>query len=247
MTLHSAQHDHDAPVISLLVGPRRRFFGWITQLTMGVFGVGLAVPLFGYGVGPLEPLANWVLPILFGLGLLLPFSDRNPERRSGSRPVAVLAGTIFLVTVFTLLGFSSRDLEALPNLDSSVARGRVLFAQNHCLVCHGLHEEGGKAGPDLSHVGNRRTDRAWHIRHLRDPDSVSPGSIMPKFPLSNREMDDLVSYLLSLKGAADPPTEETLETHDMEYAILPQIVVPFSSQAWAEAEECKEEICIMAC
>ena len=78
-------------------------------------------------------------------------------------------------------------------------------------------------GPDLSYVGNRRTDRDWHIRHLRDPASVSPGSIMPKFPLSEREMNDLASYLLSLKGAAVEPAEETLETDETEYARLPYI------------------------
>lgn len=157
--------------------------------------------------GPLEPLATWGLPILVILGLvLLPFLDRNTERRPTSRPVVVLVGSIFLVTIFTLLGISIRDLHALPKLDPSVARGKVLFAQNHCLACHGLHGEGGKVGPDLSYVGNRRPDREWHIRHLRDPASVSPGSIMPKFPLSDREMNDLASYLLSLKATGAVPT-----------------------------------------
>ena len=196
-----------------------------------------------YISGPLEPFATWVLPILFILGLLLlPFLDRNPERRPSSRPVALLAGTVFLVTIFTLLGISIRDLQAVPKLDPSVARGKSLFAQHHCLACHGLHGEGGKVGPDLSYVGNRRTDREWHIRHLRDPASVSPGSIMPKFPLSDREMNDLASYLLSLKGAAAAPTEETLEIDETEYALLPYVGVAFSCRACVVAEERKERI-----
>ena len=86
-------------------------------------------------------------------------------------------------------------------------------------------------GPDLSYVGNRRTDRDWHIRHLRDPTSVSPGSIMPKFPLSDREMDDLASFLLSLKGAAAAPTERTRETDETEYARLPYVCVVCSCRA----------------
>ena len=49
--LHDARHD-DAPVTSTSVGARRRFFGWVTKMAMGVIGVGLAVPLIGYAVGP---------------------------------------------------------------------------------------------------------------------------------------------------------------------------------------------------
>ena len=49
--LHDARHD-DTPVTSTPVGARRRFFGWVTKMAMGVIGVGLAVPLIGYAVGP---------------------------------------------------------------------------------------------------------------------------------------------------------------------------------------------------
>ena len=51
MTLHDAQHD-EAPVTSTPVGTRRRFFGWVTKIAMGVIGVGLAVPLIGYVMAP---------------------------------------------------------------------------------------------------------------------------------------------------------------------------------------------------
>lgn len=257
--VHDPQQE-DNSVISTPVGTRRRFFEWVTKIAMGVIGVGLAVPLIGYVVGPalkrrestwneIGPIDNlrsgepeelefvntvkdgWrtasvkkaVWAIKQPAGPVVVFSPICPHlgcgfRWESSRPVVVLAGTIFLVTIFILLGISIRDLHALPKLDPSVARGKVLFAQNHCLACHGLHGEGGKVGPDLSYVGNRRTDRDWHIRHLRDPASVSPGSIMPKFPLSDREMNDLASYLLSLKAEAAGPAEGTLETDEMEYA-----------------------------
>jgi ubiquinol-cytochrome c reductase cytochrome b subunit len=199
--------------------------------------------LLKYMSGPLEPLATWGLPILVILGLLLlPFLDRNKERRPRSRPVAVFALTMFLVTIFALLGISIRDLHALPKVDPSLARGKVLFAQHHCLACHSLHGEGGKVGPDLSYVGDRRTDRDWHIRHLRDPASVSPGSIMPKFPLSDREVNDLASFLLSLKGAAAAPTKGALETEETEYAAVPSVGVAWSCPACVRAEERKELI-----
>jgi mono/diheme cytochrome c family protein len=132
------------------------------------------------------------------------------------------------------------DTAQVPKLDPSIARGKALLAQHHCLTCHELHGEGGKVGPDLSYVGNRRTDRDWHIRHLRGP--VSPGSIMPKFPLSDREMNDLASYLLGLKGEPAAPTDGTLERDETEYARLLYVGVALSRQACSEAEERKEQI-----
>ncbi len=154
-----------------------------------------------YMSGPLEPLATWVLPALFILGLLLlPFLDRNPERRPLARPVAVSAGVAFLAVVFALLGISLKNLYAVPREDPSVTHGRALYAQHHCSACHKIHGEGGKVGPDLSYVGDDRPDRDWHIRHFRDPQSVSPGSFMPKFLLADKDIADLTSYMLSLRS-----------------------------------------------
>ena len=168
--------------------------------------------LLKYMSGPLEPLATWVLPGCFILGLLLlPFLDRNPDRRPSSRPVAVASGAAFLTIIFTLLGISLRDLYALPTVDPSVARGKSLFARHHCMACHRIHGEGGKVGPDLSYVADQRPDRQWHLRHFRDPQSVSPGSIMPAFPLDEKDLNDLTSYILSLKS--DQPRARETATH----------------------------------
>jgi ubiquinol-cytochrome c reductase cytochrome b subunit len=40
------------------------------------------------------------------------------------------------------------------------------------------------------------------IKHFRDPQSTSPGSIMPKFPLTEQQLNDLTAYMLSLKKRA---------------------------------------------
>ena len=156
-----------------------------------------------YMPGPLEPVATWVLPTLFIFGLLCwPFLDRNPERRPASRPVALGVGAVFLTAVFVLLGISLRNLYAMPKVDPSVAHGQTIFAQQHCAACHRIHGNGGNVGPDLSYVAEHRPDRNWHLRHFRNPQSVSPGSIMPAFPLSENDLTDLTSYMLSLKSDA---------------------------------------------
>ncbi|HSE59055.1 MAG TPA: cytochrome b N-terminal domain-containing protein [Nitrospiraceae bacterium] len=156
--------------------------------------------LLKYVHGPLEPLATWVLPALFMLILFLwPFIDRNPVRNPTKRPMVLGAGAAFLAIVFLLLGISLRDLYAVPHIDPAVARGKELYAQFGCSGCHRIHGEGGAVAPDLSFVGDERPDREWHLRHFRDPASVSPGSFMPKFPLTEAQLNDLTSYMLSLK------------------------------------------------
>ncbi len=159
--------------------------------------------LLKYVHGPLEPLATWVLPMLVILVMFFwPFIDRNPARQPSQRPIALVAGAAFLLIVFTLLGISLRDLYAVPRKDPAVARGKAVYVQFGCAACHRIHGEGGAVCPDISYVGDRRSEREWHLRHFRDPQSVTPGSIMPKFPLNERQLNDLTSYMLSLKREA---------------------------------------------
>lgn len=110
--------------------------------------------------GPSEPVATWVLPIMVILGLLLlPFLDRSQDRRQRSRPVAMLTGAFFLVIVFTLQGISIRDFQEILKLDPSVARGKLVFTQNHCMACHDLHGEGGKGGAERHPKQTKRKTR----------------------------------------------------------------------------------------
>lgn len=127
---------------------------------------------------------------------------------------------------------ASGELRNYPE-DSAEAKGREIYIQNGCQTCHtqfvralpadtnqnlGPVSQGGdykydlphllgsnRTGPDLMWVGLKYNED-WHRQHLIDPQSTSPGSIMPSFDyLTNKELDDLVAYLMSLK-----PTEERL-------------------------------------
>jgi len=159
--------------------------------------------LLKYAHGPFEPLVTWVLPAIFFVGLfLLPFLDRHPERRISRRPVTLGAGFVFLIGMFALLGISLNDLYAVPKTNPSIIRGQELIAKYACKTCHRIHGEGAAIAPDLSFVADRRPEREWHLKHFRDPQSVSPGSFMPKFPLTERELNDLINYLLTLKSGA---------------------------------------------
>ncbi|TLY34239.1 MAG: hypothetical protein E6K60_13510 [Nitrospirae bacterium] len=52
----------------------------------------------------------------------------------------------------------------------------------------------------MSYVADHRS-KEWIIKHFRDPQSTSPGSIMPKFPLDETQLTELTAYMLSLKKA----------------------------------------------
>ncbi len=64
----------------------------------------------------------------------------------------------------------------------------------------------GKFGPDLTHLMSRQTLAAGVLtntkQHLRawvnDPQEAKPGSLMPSLKLTNKELDQVVSYLESL-------------------------------------------------
>ncbi len=151
--------------------------------------------------GPLEPFATWVLPgLAIFVMLLWPFLDwKKTVRAPASRPVGMVLAALFLLTVFSLLGVSLNNLYAVKHVDPGIAHGQALVDKLGCLGCHRIHATGGAVGPNLSYVGDARPDREWHLKHFRDPQSVSPGSIMPKFPLTDPELQDLTSYMLSLK------------------------------------------------
>ena len=93
-----------------------------------------------------------------------------------------------------------KPILAVARLDKTASAGQVLFYRHDCSACHQVGGIGGVAGPDLTSVGSKRPDVDWHIKHLKDPGSVIPGSAMPDFAqLSDEDLRDLANYLVTLK------------------------------------------------
>ncbi len=77
--------------------------------------------------------------------------------------------------------------------------GAKVFTESGCSSCHMIGGKGGTFGPNLSKEGARGRSISWQIAHLMDPQSKSPGSIMPSFKkLGSKKLSDLASYLNSL-------------------------------------------------
>jgi cytochrome c oxidase cbb3-type subunit II len=70
-----------------------------------------------------------------------------------------------------------------------------------------------RIGPDLSNVGTRIDDAGWHYRHLYDPRSVRPESVMPSFRnLFERRLRT---------GAGAPDAVEVVEENGLVYEYVP--------------------------
>ncbi|HEY8348003.1 MAG TPA: cbb3-type cytochrome c oxidase subunit II [Symbiobacteriaceae bacterium] len=62
-----------------------------------------------------------------------------------------------------------------------------------------------RTGPDLKYVAHRLPSKEWHIAHLKDPRSTTPGSVMPSYAhLPASELDALAEYLLTLRDWSIP-------------------------------------------
>ncbi|HZO90181.1 MAG TPA: DUF2231 domain-containing protein [Chthonomonadaceae bacterium] len=78
------------------------------------------------------------------------------------------------------------------------ATGQKLFQSRNCLSCHKMNGQGGTLGPDLTHEGQAHPDMGWQIAHLKHPDQVHPGSVMPSFAyLKPEELQALAAFLVT--------------------------------------------------
>jgi mono/diheme cytochrome c family protein len=146
----------------------------------------------------LTPMATIGIPtIAMVLLLLLPFYDRNPERRPERRPIATTAGilTIIAMAYLTYLGATAGspteiDLEVAAELEP----GKEVVAQEGCLACHKLGENGNNGpGPELTQIGENLPRNAI-ARSLE----VGPG-IMPSYAgLPPQKQEALTAFLASL-------------------------------------------------
>jgi quinol-cytochrome oxidoreductase complex cytochrome b subunit len=130
--------------------------------------------------------------------LLLPFYDRNPERRPERRPIATTAAfaTIAAMAYLTYLGANAEapdkiDLDVAPQL----VAGQNVANQSGCGACHKFGEAGNHGpGPDLTEIGAKLPAAAIE-RTLRNPTAPMPSyADLPK-----EKFDALVQYLAALR------------------------------------------------
>ena len=142
----------------------------------------------------------------------------------GALAVVSIGGVVEIAPLFWLEN-TIEEVEGMRPYSPLELAGRDIYVREGCYVCHSqmirpMRDEteryghyslaaesmydhpfqwGSKrTGPDLARVGGRYSDE-WHVDHLKDPQSMVPESVMPKYaflmdqPLSSADITDLVA------------------------------------------------------
>ena len=98
--------------------------------------------------------------------------------------------------------------------ESAITAGEETVKTVGCLTCHAVDGLGSDFGPALDSVGTKVTPnylRQW----ISDPKAYDPDTSMPSLRLSNRELDNVVAYLMSLQKATPNPAGESIGEVDV--------------------------------
>jgi len=103
-------------------------------------------------------------------------------------------------------GAQARDIEAFmrasnnppppaePSARATALSGEALIGRYGCRACHALAGSGGRVGPALDGVIERRSVD-WVRAQLRNPREHNPQTVMPIFGLSDEQIDAIVETL----------------------------------------------------
>ncbi|MBU6402547.1 MAG: cytochrome-c oxidase, cbb3-type subunit I [Verrucomicrobia bacterium] len=160
--------------------------------------------------------------------------------------IAVLIGGLVEIIPMIVIKANVPTIASVKPYTPLEVMGRDLYIREGCLGCHsqmirpfrseteryGEYSKAGefvydhpflwgskRTGPDLHRVGGKYPD-AWHYRHLDDPRSTSPGSIMPRYRwLLTQKLDtaSLPARINALRkiGVPYPPGYENRALDDL--------------------------------
>jgi cytochrome c oxidase cbb3-type subunit 2 len=152
--------------------------------------------------------------------------------------VVAIGGLVEAVPLFYMKNTIEKADGMRPYTPLELA-GRNIYVREGCYLCHSqmirpLRDEveryghfslaaesmydhpfqwGSKrTGPDLARVGGKYSDD-WHVRHLTDPRSIVPQSIMPGYPFLDAEIDTsgITDHLRTLRAVGVPYTDEQIK------------------------------------
>ena len=159
--------------------------------------------------------------------------------------VVTIGGIVQIAPLFWLEN-TIEDVEGMRPYTPLELTGRDIYLREGCYVCHSqmirpMRDEveryghyslaaeskydhpfqwGSKrTGPDLARVGGRYSDD-WHLDHMRNPQSVVPESIMPKYGFLEKKMIDgkYIGDLMKANAIVGVPyTEDMLENAQSDF------------------------------
>jgi len=143
--------------------------------------------------------------------------ERRPMQMLILSAIAILIGGIIEITPMVMIESNIPKIASVKPYTPLELHGRDLYIREGCVGCHsqmvrpfrseteryGEYSKSGeyiydrpflwgskRTGPDLHREGGKYPD-SWHYNHMVDPQSMSPGSIMPPYPWMLRDEMDL--------------------------------------------------------
>ena len=162
--------------------------------------------------------------------------------------LAVTVGGLVQIVPLFYLDNTIEDVDGMRPYTPLELTGREIYLREGCYVCHSqmirpMRDEveryghyslaaesqydhpfqwGSKrTGPDLARVGGRYSDE-WHVDHLRDPQSVVPESIMPKYGYLEETLIDgryIGDLLATHQLIGVPYTDEMIENARSDFTV----------------------------
>ncbi|MCC6584164.1 MAG: cytochrome-c oxidase, cbb3-type subunit I [Chitinophagales bacterium] len=142
--------------------------------------------------------------------------ERKPILMLVASLVVVALGGIFELIPTFLIKSNIPTIASVKPYTPLELHGRDIYIKEGCYTCHsqmirpfryevmryGEYSKAGefvydhpfqwgskRTGPDLARIGGKYPD-SWHFNHMLEPTSMSPGSVMPKYPwLFRRDLD----------------------------------------------------------
>jgi len=125
------------------------------------------------------------------------FKRPSAMRPGTSMPSIQLSDSQLNALASFLLKLNDQNATALDNAPDFAVEGALIYQSNRCGVCHLVNGVGMKIGPPLNGLAKRES-RSWVEDHFADPQKLSPGSVMPPYKLSPKDLENLTSYLFAL-------------------------------------------------
>ncbi len=164
--------------------------------------------LLTYFSGVWETVGSLAIPII-GIFLLfaVPFLGKTRIRGLANRPLSMAVGVTAVIGIvyLSLMGFAGSmpygEIIPVPQrqLSANEAQGLSIYVDRECAYCHQIQGRGGhRTGPDLANVKTKGRKVDYLVNYLKDPQAVSPTSVMPKYDLPEKDLRALAEFILVL-------------------------------------------------
>jgi cytochrome c oxidase cbb3-type subunit I/II len=173
--------------------------------------------------------------------------ERRPVQLLIGSFIVILIGGIFELIPTFLIESNVPQIASVAPYTSLELVGRDIYIKEGCNNCHsqmirpfrseteryGEYSKAGefvydhpflwgskRTGPDLARIGGKYPN-SWHFHHMLEPESMSPGSIMPVYPWlieDKMELDDLEAKISAMRtlGVPYPEGYEEIALSDLQ-------------------------------